>query len=322
MRTIPLVVATLLLASVDRPASAATPNAVAIAVDTSGLHPKFAAEVEEGIAPRIASGLSEVMSVLLGANLALTPVTEAALQARVLACEDDACLEDIAASAELDLVVRARVQPARSGQKPSRKSKQDVRIAMVVARPGPDRETWSETSDCHLCTAGEIKHTASLLASTIAERIRVKVSRPAPKAVPRPTPAPPPAPEPATPPAPEPAAPRAPALEVTPAPTPPPAEWYVPSYLSVTAIVGGLALAGSGLYLLHLHGEGTCDLSGAQERCPRRYDTRGAGIGLLAGGGAITVAGLAGLVFFSPRNGSSQVALHVTGSSISISGGF
>jgi hypothetical protein len=290
---------------------------VAIAVDTSGLHSKFAAEVEDGIAARIAAGLSEVMSVLLGANLALTPVTEAALQAQILACEDDACLEDVAASAESDLVVRVRVQPAQSGQKPSRKSKQDVRIAMVVARPGPDREAWSETSDCHLCAAGEIKHTASLLASTIAERIKIKVSRPAPKPEPRPAPPAPAAPVPsevAWPPPPTPA--------FTPAPTPPPDEWYVPPYLSVTAIAGGVALVGAGFYLLHLDGQGTCDLSGAQARCPRSYDTRAAGIGLLAGGGVVTLAGLTGLIFFSPGDGSSHLALRLTGSSVSISGGF
>lgn len=315
MRTI--LAATLFLALAARPASAATPNAVAIAVDTSGLSPKFAAEVEEGIASRIAAGLSEVMSVLLGANIALTPVTEAALQAQVLACEDDACLEDIAASEALDLVVRVRVQPAQSAQKPSKKSKQDVRIAMVVARPGPDREAWSETSDCHLCAAGEVKHTASLLASTIAERIKVKVSRPAPKPEPQPAPPPPAAPAPT-----ETAWPPAPALAVTPAPTAAPDEWSVPPYLSVTAIAGGVALVGAGFYLLHLHGQGTCDLSGAQERCPRSYDTRGAGFGLLAGGGAVTLAGLAGLIFFSPRDGSSHVALRLTGSSVSISGGF
>jgi hypothetical protein len=182
---------------------------------------------------------------------------------------------------------------------------------MVVARPTPDHEAWTEKTDCPACDAREIKHTASLLASAIAEHMKTKRSAPAPAEEATPTPltvTPPPAPPPA--------------LDSRPLPAPPKPSASVPTYLSLTALAGGAALIGAGIYLIHLDGEGTCDTAAPQELCARRYRTRNAGIGLVTGGGLAALGGLVGLIFFSPSSGATPVALGFTGSSISVSGGF
>jgi hypothetical protein len=307
-----LLLATLLLALASQPALAGIPNTVAIAVDTSSLGPKVAAEVQDGIAARIVSGLSEVMSTLAGTDITLTPVSDPITQEGILACERDVCLQDLARIAKVDLVIRVRVNPKQPSKKASNRSKQDFAISMVVVRSVPERDAWSETSDCQACAASEVKHTASLLASAIAEHIKVKGA--------------PPEPTHETAPSPTPVASAAPALlpgvEVRPAIAPSSPAWSVPTSVSLTALAGGIVLLGSGLYLIHINGQGTCDLRAPKELCARQYKTQNLGVGLLAGGGAVALGGLAGLLFFSPSGPSTPMALTITGSSISLSGEF
>jgi hypothetical protein len=96
----------------------------------------------------------------------------------------------------------------------------------------------------------------------------------------------------------------------------------VPRYLSVAAIVGGAALIATGAYLIHLDGQGTCDLTPPQEHCPERHKTQGLGIGFVAGGGLAALGGLAGLIFFPPQVGGTNVAVGFGASSLSIAGAF
>jgi hypothetical protein len=312
--------AILLIALAGQPALAGIPNTVAIAVDTSSLGAKVAAEVQDGIAARIVSGLSEVMSTRAGTDITLTPVSDPITQEGILACEGDVCLQDLARITKVDLVIRVRVNPKQPSKKASNRSKQDFAISMVVVRSVPERDAWSETSDCQACAASEVKHTASLLASAIAEHIKVKATPPEPI---HETAPPPPPPVAAAAPAPMPTEDVHPALALSPA-------WSVPTSVSLTALAGGIVLLGSGLYLLHINGQGTCDLTAPQELCARRYKTQNLGVGLLAGGGVAALGGLAGLLFFSPSAGSTPMALSITGfstgsstgSSISLSGEF
>ena len=92
-------------------------------------------------------------------------------------------------------------------------------------------------------------------------------------------------------------------------------------YLSLAALAGGAALIGTGIYLVHIDGKGTCGLSEPQELCARRYKTRTTGIGMMAGGGLAALAGVVGLVVTSSSS-DARVALAFTGSSITVPGGF
>jgi hypothetical protein len=65
------------------------------------------------------------------------------------------------------------VRVRQGAKKASKRSKSDFLVSMIVARSQPDRDAWVEKTDCQACEAGEIKHTASLLAFTIGERIKV-----------------------------------------------------------------------------------------------------------------------------------------------------
>ncbi|HEX7501589.1 MAG TPA: hypothetical protein VF524_15005, partial [Polyangia bacterium] len=222
------------------------------------------------------------------------------------------CLQDLAQSAKVDLVVQVRVRARPAAKKATKRLKSDYLVSMIVARSTPERDAWVEKTDCSACEGSEIKHTASLLASTIAERIKIRKTPPTPlaEAAPAPVPdtMPPPAPQPA--------------LAVKPPLAAPAPEWYVPTYLSLTALAGGVALIGSGIYLIHINGRGTCDLTAPKDLCARRYETETAGIGMVAGGGVAAIAGLVGLIAFSPSAGPSHMALNITASSISLSGGF
>jgi hypothetical protein len=193
-------------------------------------------------------------------------------------------------------------------KKATKKAKADYAISMVVARAVPDRDAWREKTDCQACTGGDVKHMASLLASTIAERINIDVAPPSPQ----PSPVPPVA---ATPP-------RPPRTDLVTSPTAPQPGFYVPRALSIAALAGGVALVGSGIYLLHLNGQGTCSLAANEKQCPRLYNTTGLGTGLVIGGGVAAVGGLVGLVFFPPGGGTSQLALGFNGSSISVRGAY
>jgi hypothetical protein len=307
-----LFTASVLVAFASQHAFAETPSTVAIAVDTNSLGPKLAAEVQDGIVTHVLTGLTEAMSHLASTNIAMTPVPDSRTLDQILECEGIECLQNLAQSSKVDLVIQVRVS-AKQTKKAAKRAKPDYLVSMVVARAAPDRDAWSEKTVCQACEASEIRHAASLLASMIAERIKIPKTLPAPAHEAAPAPAPvttaPPAPQPA--------------LQTNPLPAAPAPEGrYVPTALSVTALAGGAVLIGSGIYLIHLHGQGTCDLTAPKDLCSRRYKTQNVGIGLVAGGGLAALGGLAGLLFFSPSTGSTPLALNITGSSISVSGGF
>jgi hypothetical protein len=306
MRSLPLIA--LFLTFAGPRAVAGVPTTVAIAADTSGLPPKIAAEVQDGLVTHILSGLDQVISTRWENSVSLAPVSESRVLDQIVECESTECLQDVAEAAQVDLVLQVRLRIKQSAKRPSRRAKPDYLVSMVVARAKPDRDAWTEKTDCLACEASEIKHAASLLASVIAEHINVKrnvpVETPAPKVATAPPPAPPAPP---------------PMRAVKPRPVAP--KSHASMYLSLAALAGGAALVGTGLYLVHLDGEGTCTLSGSQELCARRYQTRPTGIGLVAGGGLAAIAGLVGLVV-SSSSSDARVALAFTGSSFIVSGGF
>jgi len=283
---------------------AAAPGKVAIAVDTSSLKPKLAKELQDGIASEVATGLGEVLSSLLKTRVELAVVPDVKVTQQVMDCQDAECLEDLAQTAKVDLVAQVKVL----AKKRARRGKRSYTISMIVAQGDPNRQAWNEQSECKACGSGDIKHMASLLASTIAERIDLRATRTAPPPAPKPVVVAPPPPPPSPPP-----------VVSTPAPKP---VRYIPRALSISAMVGGAALAGTGIYLLSRNGEGTCDPAAGQRECERVYDTKAFGTTLLVGGGAAIVGGLVGLVFFPPVASSSRVALGFTGNSISVRGAF
>jgi hypothetical protein len=155
-----------------------------------------------------------------------------------------------------------------------------------------------------------------LLASTIAERITFD-ALPA-KAAP-----PPALPKASAQPEPMPVTIVNPPLPVTivnpplPAPTP---EWHVPRPLSIAALAGGVVLIGTGIYLLHIDGQGTCNLASGQSQCPQVHATGALGTGMIVGGSLAALGGLTGLIFFGPSMANTQVGF--SGSSISVRGVF
>jgi len=312
------------LASLGPRAHAALAGTVAIAVDTAGVAPAVANEVQSGATTHILTGFSQVLAARALANVSLTPVDDAAARERALGCEDIACLRGLAESAGLDLVVRVRVERAPSAKKTRRRAPADYLVSMVAVQPAPNAGGWTESTDCRGCGSSEIKHSASLLASAIAERVGFA---PDAEEAPAEAAAAPPHPEPPA--APVAAAARAaapPPFETRPSltsrPLPEQPSRYDPTYLSVTALTGGAVLLGAGLFLLHLDGQGTCEVPDSGELCARRYKTRAVGISLTAAGGVAALGGLVGLVFFPADRDKRRVTLDVTPSSVLVSGGF
>ncbi|HEX7508982.1 MAG TPA: hypothetical protein VF550_19570 [Polyangia bacterium] len=318
MRIAPI--AALLLVLSSHRAFAAAPSTVAVAVDASDLSPKLAGEVEDGMAFAVLSGLAEVFSNLVRARVDLTPVSDATIVAQVRDCGGIECLEDLARSAGVDLVVQVNVQAKQSSKRASRKASQKVKpdhaVSMIVARDAPERYAWREKTNCQGCNASEIKHMASLLASTIAERITfdalpAKAALPStlPKALAQPAPMPvtivnPPLPV---------------TIVNPPLPDPKP-EWHVPRPLSIAALAGGLVLIGTGIYLRHIDGQGTCNRASGQSQCPQLHSTGALGTGMIVGGSLAALGGLTGLIFFGPSIANTQVGF--TASSISLRGVF
>jgi len=306
MRT--LIIPALLVLLASHRALAGVPNSVAISTETGDLGPKIAAEVQSGLEAEILYGLTEVFSNVARVKLNLTQVSDARIIARIQECEDLPCLEDIAKSAGVDLVVQVRMQVKKTGKK----GKPEYAISMVVARDAPTRDGWREKTDCQACAAGEIKHMASLLASTIAEHIKIEAQATPPPALKPPVAAVEPAPSPVA------------IANPPPAPPAPPeaSAWFVPRYVSATALVIGAGLIGTGAYLMSIDGNASCNLAAGQTQCPHVYATGALGTGLLIGGGVATLGGLAALIFFAPSAGSAHVALGFSGTSISVRGAF
>ena len=223
MRTITTTLLILFLA--NHPARAGVPETVAVGVDTSNLALQIAAEIQDSIATHVLHGLGEVLSNVARTRIELIPIPDAKVEGQIRDCDSEACLQNIALSATADLVVRVKVQ-AKKAAKAAKKGKSDYVISLIVARAYPAREGWRDQSDCKDCGVAEIKHLASLIAGSIAEKIKIDAPPP-PKVTPAPAPLPPVA-------AVRPAAPPPRATIVSP---PPPAKpqqeaWSVPSYVS------------------------------------------------------------------------------------------
>lgn len=330
MRILPT--ASLLLVFASHDAFAGIRHTVALAVDTNSLAEKVATEVQEDIGPQVLAGIADIMSTPDPTKIDLTAVSEVKTLARILECEGAECLQDLGQDTGVDLLIKVKVRAKQAAQeasneaakkvskraskKAAKTTKADYLVSMIVVRAAPSREVWSEKTDCLACEASEIKRTASLLGSALAERIKPKLAT-TPKPIaeaatqaPEPVPTPPPPPEPPV------------AVDTSPSPAAPAPAWYVPRYLSVTALAGGVLLLGSGIYLVHINEKGTCDLAASQDLCAKRYKTQNLGFGLIAGGGLATLGGLAGLLFFPPGTSSTHMALNFTGSSFSLSGNF
>jgi len=293
----------LLLASAR--AYADGPNTVAIAVDDSLPGEKNAAEFRSGVAARVIAGFDSF-------KLDLSPVSDPKLIERARACEGASCLQDLAKSADLSLVVQVRIQ----AKKTTKKGKLDYNISMLVARDAPDRNSWREKGTCPECDASEVKQQVFLIAGSIGERIQSESQKEKQAAaITGPVSAPLAAPPPVA------VTPPRPAL-VNPPAAKEPSGWYVPRYLSIAALgVGAVAIA-SGVVLRKYDGEGTCGRSAAEGECARRYDTGKLGTGLIVGGGAFAVGGLAALLFLGPDSSDAPVSVGFTGSSVSLGGKF
>jgi hypothetical protein len=218
------------------------------ATDTSTLGPKITAEVQGEIVGQVLEGFAEA-KFILSSNPDKSIITQ------VRECEGITCLQNLAKYVGSDLVVKSDVQIKKTGKK----GKPDYNIALLVARNTPNRDSWHERIDCPDCDASEITHMASLMATTIGERI-VKAAKA--------TPSPVPAPE-----KPVAVAPSPPSAAVKYTALPPKPEWSVPRYVSIPVLATGLALVGTGIYRLHIDGQDSC----SQRVCPRIYETASLG---------------------------------------------
>jgi len=296
MRTATL--SALLFLSLGQRALAAT-NAAAIAVEVSLPGEKNPVELRNAFAARVLAGLESF-------RMNLAPVTDPAVIDRALGCEGALCLQDLARLADLALVVQLRVQARKTGKK----GKLDYALWMLVARNAPERNAWREKGECSACDVFDAKQQVFLLAGTIGERIQADSPKTGQASTtPRPR-------------FPSATGPGGATTELVAPTTAQPPERYVPRYLSVAALASGAVAAGVGIYLIHLNGQGTCDLAGSRELCPRRYKTQGLGIGLLTVGGLAMLGGLGGLVLLPPGPGDHDVALTFDGSSVSLEGAF
>jgi hypothetical protein len=77
---------------------------------------------------------------------------------------------------------------------------------------------------------------------------------------------------------------------------------------SYAGLVVAAALVGTGAYLVHLDGKGTCDLQPGQQRCLEDYHTLGSGAGVLAGG-AVLAAAAGTLLYLDVRRGRARVGV-------------
>ena len=289
---------------VGKPAFAEGPNAMAIAVDATIPGEKNPAEFRNGVATRVIAGFDSF-------KFELSPVADPKIIEKAQACEGASCLQDLAKSADLALVVQVRIQ----AKKTAKKGKLDYSISVLVARDAPDRNSWREKGTCPECDATEAKQQVFLIVGTIGDRIQGESQKakqaqvvsgpvsPPIYAVPPPAVAPP-------------------VLVNPPQVRKEPAGWYVPRYLSISALGGGAALIVTGIVLRKIDGGGTCTLPANKKECSRVYSTGGLGTGLIWGGGAAVLGGLAGLLFLGPSPEDSHVTVGFSGSSLLVGGSF
>ncbi len=289
MRIAPITISIMMLAS---PYAWAGPQqTAAIAADTTGLAPKFASEVQDGV-------ITEVVDGFAAAQFTLAPISDAGVITQIRECADQSCLEHVAKGQHLDLVVQIKVQVKRM----AKKGKNDYDVSMIVARAIPEVDSWRERVDCPDCDSSGVDHMMSLLATSIGQQIAREAPPPPPPLAANPTP-PPPATKIIT----------KPEAEARP-------DWTLLRYLSAAAAGAGLVAIGSGIYALHLNGKGSCQLVPPLEACPEIHHTKPLGIGLLTGGAAAVVGGSIGVIVLGP--GQKRMEVGFDGSSFSISGAF
>jgi hypothetical protein len=298
--------ATLVLLLAGSRAFAEGPTATAIAVDATIPGEKNPADLRSGVAASVVGGFDSF-------HFELSPVSDSTIIEKARACEGAACLEDLAKASELALVVQVKIQAKKTGKK----GKLDYSISITVARDAPDRNAWREKATCPECDVEELKQQVFLTAGTIGDRIKSEskkakqapvvsgpVSPPLLATTPPVVAAPPP-------------------VLVNPPPVEKePAGWYVPRYLSITALGAGAALIATGVIFRKIDGDGTCTLTTNKKQCSRVYSTGSLGTGLIVGGGAAMLGGLAGLLFLGPPSDESHVTVSFTGSSLSVGGSF
>jgi len=71
-----------------------------------------------------------------------------------------------------------------------------------------------------------------------------------------------------------------------------------------------------------INGKGTCGRSALDGECARTYNTGNLGTGSIVGGSVVAVGGLASLFFLAPSTTTSNLALGLGASSISVRGRF
>jgi hypothetical protein len=95
----------------------------------------------------------------------------------------------------------------------------------------------------------------------------------------------------------------------------------VPRYVPWVALGAGAVTFASGLYLLSINDDPSCDLMGAQRRCPERYATKTPGSILAVGGGLLAVPGFVSF-FFREEEGRHGTSASVSPTGLSIHGSF
>jgi hypothetical protein len=257
-------------------------------------------DIEEGIPKQFASGLE-------AAGYAVELVNDAPTAARIRDCTSDDCLQNTTSAGVASLAAQVNVEARRSSKKG-----RDFTVFVVLARTTPDRQVWREKHACRSCSVDAAKHLAFLIGAQLA----AEVSK---------VPAPPPAPSPVEAPALAAQTPveqrvTVPAADVQTS-APGGGSFTVPRYVPWVALGAGAVTFASGLYLLSIDDDPSCDLTGAQRRCPERYATKTPGRILAVGGGLLAVAGVVSL-FFREEEGRHGTSLSISPTGLFIHGSF
>jgi hypothetical protein len=258
-------------------------------------------DIEEGIPKQFASGLES-------AGYAVELVNDAPTAARIRDCTSDDCLQNTTSTGVASLAAQVNVEARRSSKKG-----RDYTVFVVLARTTPDRQVWREKHACRSCSVDAAKHLAFLIGAQLA----AEVSK---------APAPPPARSPAEAPALVAQSPveqpvTVPAADLRTSVEPARSSFTVPRYVPWVALGAGAVTLASGLYLLSIDDDPSCDLTGTQRRCPERYATKTPGGILAVGGGLLAAAGVVSF-FFREEEGRHGTSVSVSPTGLSIHGSF
>jgi hypothetical protein len=260
-------------------------------------------ELEEGIPKQFASGLES-------AGYVVQLVNDAPTAARIRECSSDDCLQNVTTTGVATIVAQVSVEVRRSTRRG-----RDYNLFVVLARTASGRQLWREKHACRNCSIDEAKHLAFLVGAQLAE----EVSKAPPVA----------------------AASRPPEDPVLQTPPPPAtvvpeanggisrlaehergsSSFSVPRYVPWIALGASAVALASGLYMLSIDDEPSCDLGDTQRRCPERYDTKTPGGALVAVGGALALAGIASFFLREPEE-RQVTSITITPAGIAISGSF